>query len=105
MLSATIKAWDFRIGGLISTISMLSNAKPKAGDPTRPNFSKDDQRRLDDAQKSAGERAFVILKKVMLRQSMASRIPFHTGDRIVKIPRMEMKTEGVRFANDGSLEL
>ena len=65
----------------------------------------EEQNELNALNRELGEIIMEILKTLMLRRSMISRIPFRTGPPIINIPPMEIKTTRLTFADDNTRAL
>lgn len=60
---------------------------------------------MSNSQRISGSYAKEILRTLILRRSMVSRIPFENGTPIIDIPVMRTTTTRLKFANDGSKSL
>jgi hypothetical protein len=65
-------------------------------------LGEDDIDRLSDSRQRVGDYRKEILRILILRCSMVSRVPFRVGKPIIDIPVMRTVTTRLHFANDGS---
>jgi hypothetical protein len=104
MVQCSLKAWDHFVAPHIVSYQRLCALEARQqGQGNQLESSDLEEKRA--LQTKIGRRAFVALKRIMLRRSMVSRIPFVKGPRIINIPAMKVRTVGVKFAKDRSADL
>ncbi|KAI5790083.1 SNF2 family N-terminal domain-containing protein [Geopyxis carbonaria] len=106
LVHCTLKAWDRHLQPDADTCSALQDwiKERQIQQPDGPdqNADSDDglvewQEDLDRLQAILTDRLGHFLESVMLRRSMASRIPFDSDRTILKVPAMEIRTEALPF--------
>lgn len=95
----TTMAWDKFIAHRLNQSSEIQSRQKER------RLTEREQERLKSSQQVAGRHAEEIMRTLMLRRSMVSRIPFETGEPIVNIPVMNVVTTRLGFAGDGSKDL
>lgn len=101
MAHCTTLAWDCCIGSDMDSVGLRRWQAESLSGVER----EDKLQSAAAAVERCGNNSRAILKTLMLRRSMTSRIPFKTGAPIIDIPVMKTVTTRLRFAADGSKDI